>query len=118
MRYDPDIFSAQCPARTLFALLAEKWTMLILLALREEDARPKRNGELIRRIEGISQRMLTQTLRSLEDKQLVAREDRRTVPPHVEYRLTKEGHEIAALIGRVDDWVRDNVSALSAADSG
>lgn len=110
--YTPDTFSLACPARSLFALLAEKWTMLVLLALREHDARPKRNGELMRRVEGVSQRMLTQTLRSLEASHLVVREDRRTVPPHVEYRLSPEGLEVAALIGRVDAWVRENTSAL------
>ncbi len=110
--YTPDIFALACPARTLLEVLAEKWTMLVLLALREHEARPKRNGELMRRVEGVSQRMLTQTLRSLEASHLALREDRRTVPPHVEYRLSPEGLEIAALIGRVDEWVRENTSAL------
>lgn len=113
MKYSPDTFSQNCPARSLFELLASKWTMLILLALREDAARPKRNGELIRRVEGISQRLLTQSLRTLEEAQLVSRDDRRTVPPHVEYCLTTEGKEVANLIERLDLWVRQNTPLLA-----
>jgi DNA-binding HxlR family transcriptional regulator len=77
--------------------------MLVLLALREG---PMRNGALLRRIEGISQKMLTQTLRVLEEEGLVARQVFNVVPPHVEYSLSARGHEVAALLDRFDMWVR------------
>jgi DNA-binding HxlR family transcriptional regulator len=100
---DANTFAAQCPARALLSRLADKWVMLVLLALRDG---PMRNGALRRRIEGISQKMLTQTLRVLEEEGLVARQVFHVVPPHVEYSLSQQGHQVAVLLDQFDLWVR------------
>jgi DNA-binding HxlR family transcriptional regulator len=102
-RLSPETFSAECPAHALLARLADKWVMLVMLALRSG---PMRNGALLRRIEGLSQKMLTQTLRSLEADGLVTRTVFDIVPPHVEYQLTPSEQDVAQLIDRLDHWIR------------
>lgn len=74
-----------------------------------------RNGELLRRIGGISQKMLTQTLRELESNGLVVRDDRRTVPPNVEYRLSGLGQSLTSTLSVLDRWAEENFPALDAA---
>ena len=86
--------------------------MLILPALADGAMR---NGALLRQIEGISQKMLTQTLRELERNGLVIREDRQTVPPHVEYRLSTLGRSLTASLIVLDRWAEQNFPALDAA---
>ncbi|BFM06021.1 hypothetical protein R50071_12250 [Halioxenophilus aromaticivorans] len=71
-----------------------------------------RNGELMRKIEGISQKMLTQTLRELENMNLVLRIDMGTVPPHVEYELTPLGQDLRMKICTLDRWIEDNMFEL------
>jgi len=83
-------------------LLASKWVLLLFPLL---DKGPRRNAELLRLIDGISQKMLTETLRELEAHGLVARRDYRTVPPKVDYRLTDLGKSLARIIGSLDRWV-------------
>ena len=85
--------------------------MLIIDAL---ENRPLRNGELIRKIEGISQKMLTQTLRELEEMQLLQRNDRQTVPPHVEYELSDLGKSLRKKICALDRWIEENMFELIA----
>lgn len=108
----PSVFDASCSARDALELLASKWTMLILPALAEG---PKRHGALLRRIEGISQKMLTQTLRDLERNGLVIRHDRQTVPPHVEYQLSRLGRSLSDVLVTLDRWAERNFPALDAA---
>ncbi|AWB06627.1 transcriptional regulator (plasmid) [Azospirillum humicireducens] len=108
----PDTFDAACPARALLTRLADKWVMLVLLALRTG---PMRNGALLRRIDGLSQKMLTQTLRGLERDGLVLRTMFDVVPPHVEYQLTEGGEEIARLVDQIDRWIRDSIAGNPAA---
>lgn len=72
MAYPGDVYSSKCSARDALALISGKWVMLILPALAQ---RPMRNGELLRRIDGISQKVLTQTLRQLERNGLLERLD-------------------------------------------
>ncbi|HIC81324.1 MAG TPA: transcriptional regulator, partial [Kiloniellaceae bacterium] len=71
----PNVFDQTCPARFLLGRIAGKWSLLVIDALHDG---PIRNGALMRRIEGISQKMLTQTLRELEDLKLLSRQDRKT----------------------------------------
>lgn len=111
----PETFAAQCPSRALLTRLADKWVMLVLLALREG---PKRNGELLRRIEGISQKMLTQTVRTLEDDGLVVRKVFDVVPPHVEYRLSAQGRDVSLLLDGLDRWVRKAAKKRMASEIG
>jgi DNA-binding HxlR family transcriptional regulator len=99
-RVDP--WSDTCPSRDVLGLLASKWVALVIPLLRRG---PKRNGELMRGIAGVSQKMLTQTLRDLERHRLIARRDYAEVPPRVEYALTPLGDSLAKTIGALDDWV-------------
>ncbi len=105
----PNVFNASCPARGLLSFLAGKWHLLVIDAL----ARKRwRNGELKRKIGGISQKMLTQTLRELEEMNLVLRVDMGTVPPHVEYELTPLGQELRKKICSFDRWIEQNMFKL------
>ena len=71
-----------------------------------------RNAEMMRMIEGISQRMLTLTLRELEDLHLIHRHDMQTVPPHVEYELTELGKDLRKTICSLDRWIEQNMLQL------
>jgi DNA-binding HxlR family transcriptional regulator len=82
------VYRRDCPSRTVVAVLADKWALYVLGALRMHD-RPMRFNELRRLLDGITQKMLTQTLRALERDGLVSRTVYATVPPSVEYALTR-----------------------------
>jgi DNA-binding HxlR family transcriptional regulator len=97
-----DPWSDTCPSRDVIGLLASKWVLLLIPLLRRG---PRRNGDLMRRVAGVSQKMLTQTLRDLESHGLVARRDYAEVPPRVEYALTPLGDSLAKTIAALDDWV-------------
>lgn len=86
--------------------------MLILPALVNG---PMRNGALLARIGGISQKMLTQTLRDLERNGLLIRQDMRTVPPHVEYRLSPLGVSLSNTLAVLDRWAERHFPELDAA---
>jgi len=105
----PNVFNEKCPARFLLSKVSGKWCMLIVDSLNDKNLR---NGELIRIIEGISQKMLTQTLRELAEMQLIKRHDMQTIPPHVEYELTKLGKSLREKICALDRWVEDNMFEL------
>ena len=90
-------FNPDCPSQDILALIGSKWSMLLLCILRDG---PPARGELARRAGGISQKMLTQTLRELERHGIVSRQDFGTVPPRVEYSLTPLG--IARRPGEAD----------------
>lgn len=105
----PNVFNAKCPARCLLGQIAGKWNLLVMDALSQQRWR---NGELLRKIDGISQKMLTQTLRELENMNLVYRLDMGTVPPHVEYGLTPLGQELREQICSLDRWVENNMFHL------
>ncbi|MFF2515946.1 winged helix-turn-helix transcriptional regulator [Streptomyces sp. NPDC058086] len=92
-----------CPARTVIEVLANKWVLYVLGALQRNDA-PMRFNELRRLLDGITQKMLTQTLRALERDGLVARTVYPTVPPRVEYTLTELGSDIARLTNAIAEW--------------
>lgn len=101
-----DVYDAQCPCRGILDLLADKWSALILGAL--EDG-PMRFGELKRKLEGISPKVLTSCLRRLEDRDLVAREIFAEVPARVEYSLTGLGTDAAKPLQSLRDWVESNI---------
>ncbi|CAM4067463.1 helix-turn-helix domain-containing protein [Tsukamurella strandjordii] len=92
---DFDVFAKNCPSRQVFAHVTGRWGALVLGRLTVE---PQRFGEIRRRVEGISDRMLTQTLRTLVDDGLVARYSAGTNPPLTEYRLTDTGRDIAEAV--------------------
>jgi DNA-binding HxlR family transcriptional regulator len=90
-----------CPVSDLFRRMGDKWTLLALVLLGQ---RPHRYNELQRRIEGISQRMLSRTLRALESDGLVQRTVFATVPPAVEYALTPAGQSLLGPLSEVANW--------------
>jgi DNA-binding HxlR family transcriptional regulator len=94
-----------CPSRLTLELIADKWAMLVIVALASGVIR---NGDLLRKIPDISQKMLTQTLRSLEHSGLVQRYVFQQVPPKVEYKLTALGESILAPIAALRDWAYMN----------
>lgn len=101
----PDAFLKACPSRALLARIAEKWTLLVLVAL---DGGPMRFGALRRRVEGVSQKMLTQTLRALERDQLLTRHLYDEMPLRVEYELTERGRGLLPLAARFKQWAEAN----------
>ncbi|MET9076927.1 helix-turn-helix domain-containing protein [Streptomyces sp. NPDC004232] len=108
-----DVFLRDCPTRAVLELIASKWTMLVLVAL--EDGRPMRFAELRRRLDGVTPKVLTQTLRALEREGLLTRTVFPTVPPRVEYQLTKLGQEAGGLVQSITDWSQANIAAFQMA---
>jgi DNA-binding HxlR family transcriptional regulator len=110
-RHFPDgVFVAGCPSRVVLDHVSSKWGTLVLLALAEGE--PLRWSELRRRAEGVSEKMLAQTLRTLEADGLVHRDARPVVPPHVEYSLTTEGTQLAERLVPLMDWIADHAAAI------
>lgn len=105
MRAGTDSFKPDCPTRVLLDHITSRWGMLILLAL---SSGTMRWGELRRWAQGISEKMLAQTLRTLEADGLVLREQRPVIPPHVDYSLTDRGRELAVLLLPLMEWVVAN----------
>jgi DNA-binding HxlR family transcriptional regulator len=106
-QWDP--YSAQCPTRVVLDRIANKWVVLVLGLLVE---RPLRFNQLRRRIGGISQKMLTQTLKNLEGDGLVTRTVFPTVPVTVEYAITPLGQSLAHTLGGLQQWAEENVGAI------
>jgi len=105
----PSVFDAQYGSRQVLDLLAEKWTTHVLYAL---AFGVKRHGELKREIKGISQKMLTRTLRNLERDGLVKRTVYHVVPPRVEYALTPLGETISELLKDICTWAETHFSEI------
>ncbi len=99
-----DSYLHRCPARELLGLLADKWVLLVVGVLRVSEG-PVRFNVLRRRLDGITQKMLTQTLRGLEREGLVRRTVYPTVPPRVEYSLTDLGADLGAITHAMGLWV-------------
>ncbi|ALX12953.1 transcriptional regulator, HxlR family protein [Burkholderia cepacia JBK9] len=112
MAFPGNVYAADCSARDALALIAGKWTLLILPALAE---RPLRNGELLRRIGGISQKVLTQTLRELVRNGLIERVEIDARRVHVEYRLTPVAGSLVQTLVALDRWAERHFPALDAA---
>jgi DNA-binding HxlR family transcriptional regulator len=107
-----DVFSGQCPSRQILGLIADKWTLLIVHLL---AAGPRRNSELLRAVGGISQKMLTQTLRELERNGLVKRVDYGEIPPRVDYSLTPLGQSLGEPVQALDRWAEQHFHQVEAA---
>ncbi|MGW4894768.1 winged helix-turn-helix transcriptional regulator [Kitasatospora sp. NPDC004240] len=106
-----DVYAAACPCRDLLDLLANKWSALALGALEEG---PQRFGALRTRLQGVSPKVLTQTLRRLEDHGLVDREVFPEVPLRVEYSLTDLGRDACAPLAHLRTWVEHNIERFPA----
>jgi DNA-binding HxlR family transcriptional regulator len=105
--YDED-----CPTRVVLDRIADKWTVLLMGLLAEG---PKRFSQLKREVGGISQKMLTQTLRSLEGDGLLTRTVTPTVPVTVTYALTPLGRSLSETLEGVRLWAEENIQAVLAA---
>lgn len=108
----PNVFDQNCESRQALDRIADKWTCLIVYALAE---RPRRHGELRKEIQGISQKMLTQTLRSMERDGLVQRTVIDVIPPHVEYALTPLGRTIITPLVAICHWAMEHLPEMQAA---
>ena len=104
-----DPYTAACPTRTVLDRIGDRWTVLVLLLLAE---RTRRFTELAKRIEGVSPKVLTQTLRALERDGLVTREVFAEVPPRVEYTLTDLGRTLVHAVAGLDAWARAHIDEV------
>ena len=125
VKVDYDAFLAGCPSRQLLDRISDKWVALILAALGSEgphqpegecvgQPRPMRYSELSRRLAGVSQKMLTQTLRSLERDGLVTRTVTPTVPVTVTYQLTGLGISLQHVMLGLKEWAETHMGAVLA----
>ena len=111
-RLDYNAFVAACPSRQLLDRLSDKWVTLIVKSLSDG---PRRYSEISRDVAGVSQKMLTQTLRSLERDGLVEREITASVPVRVDYRLTELGTSLLPLVAAIKSWAEQHMDDVHAA---
>lgn len=110
-----DAFLAACPTRKLLDRLSDKWVCLALTALAPG---PRRYGDLTRIIAGVSQKMLTQTLRALERDGLITRTVTPSVPVRVDYALTPLGASLLPVMRAIKRWAEANIEHVEAARAG
>ncbi len=120
-----DAFLTGCPSRQLLARISDKWVALVLAALGSDGPSPRsdhvgvprsmRYSELSRRLAGVSQKMLTQTLRELERDGLINRTVTPTVPLRVDYELTELGASLQKIAQALKDWAESNMDAIDEA---
>jgi DNA-binding HxlR family transcriptional regulator len=110
---DGEVYQGNCPARAILDRIADKWTTLIIGLLAQSEHR--RFNELRRAIGGISQKMLTQTLRDLERDGLVKRTVYAEIPPRVEYALTALGRTLCGPLSALTQWAEQHIGEVRAA---
>ena len=103
------VFLAGCPSRTVLEHVTSKWGLLLLIALSEGE---QRWSTLRRRADGISEKMLAQTLKTLERDGLVNRHAQATIPARVDYSLTDRGHELSTLLVPLAAWAIQNADDI------
>jgi len=108
-----DLFAAECPSRRVLQHVTSRWGVLVLVALRSGERR--RFSELRREIGGVSEKMLAQTLQGLESDGFVERTVHPVVPPHVDYRLTRLGLQVAGHVHELADWIEASMPAIERA---
>ena len=109
MTQDPNlVYRADCPSRAILDQIADKWSMLVLMVLSE----PHRFNAIKRRLDGMTQRVLTQTLRKLERNGMVARRILPGPPLGVEYSLTPLGRSLQEPFGAVYDWTLEHMAVI------
>lgn len=109
-----NVFSDQCPSRDILNHVTSRWGTLLLVALLDGTFR---FSELRRKINGVSEKMLAQTLQTLEQDGFIERIDYQRVPPHVEYRLTPLGQTVGQKIASLVQWIEQNLPAIQSAKS-
>ncbi|ROQ05542.1 HxlR family transcriptional regulator [Rathayibacter sp. PhB93] len=105
-------YDRNCPSRRLLDRIGDRWTVLVVGAL---DAGPRRFSQIQADVDGVSQKMLTQTLRGLERDGLVQRTVYAQVPPRVEYELTATGRSLQAPLRALTDWATEHMTGVLAA---
>ncbi|MBD2001283.1 helix-turn-helix transcriptional regulator [Leptolyngbya sp. FACHB-541] len=105
-----ELSNPKCPAREIVDSMTGLWGALVLRSLRKKEI--VRFAELRRDVGGISEKMLSQTLKRLERSGFVERKSYPEVPPRVEYRLTKFGRESSVIINQLCDFIEDNMRAI------
>ena len=111
-RIEYDAFIKGCPTNQLLARISDKWVSLVVSALAEG---PMRYSDLGRKIAGVSPKMLTQTLRSVERDGLVSRTVTPSVPVRVDYELTPLGTSLTCLLSAVKDWAEGHIEEVNEA---
>ena len=106
---DYDVFLAECPSRQLLDRLSDKWVTLVMVAL---EGGSRRYSQLSRTIAGVSQKMLTQTLRTLERDGMLTRSVTATVPVTVTYELTALGRSLLVVFAQLKAWAESNMGAV------
>ena len=104
---DGNLFAEECPSREVLKHVTSRWGVLVLIVLGDGM---HRFSELRRKIGGVSEKMLAQTLQALESDGFVSRRALPVVPPHVEYSLTPLGREVAQQVSRLGEWIELNIS--------
>ena len=107
-----DVMYPDCPIRNILARISDKWSLLVIFTLDKEPREKVRFKELQREIPDISQKMLTVTLRTLEEDGYVTRTVYPEVPPRVEYALTPRTHSLLQHINALIEWALDNKEAI------
>jgi DNA-binding HxlR family transcriptional regulator len=107
-----DVLAAACPTRQVINRIGDRWSLLVLYALEHGTLRFQ---ELRRAVDGVSQKMLTQTVRTLERDGLIRREVFPAVPPRVEYSLTPLGRSLSERIVAIRSWAYENIDDIEAA---
>ncbi|CAN7730143.1 winged helix-turn-helix transcriptional regulator [Caballeronia sp. LjRoot31] len=104
-----ELLSADCPSREVLKHVTSRWGVLVLMVLLEQTCR---FSDLRRRVDGVSEKMLAQTLQWLVADGFVIRTAYDEVPPHVDYRLTPLGEEVARQVTSLADWIEVNLSRI------
>lgn len=104
------VYRSDCPSRPILDQIADKWSMMVMAVL----DKPTRFNEIKRHLEGVTQRVLTQTLRRLERNGMVVRRVLPTSPVGVEYSLTPLGESLREPFGRLYDWTVNNANEIRA----
>ncbi|QEM67577.1 winged helix-turn-helix transcriptional regulator [Geobacter sp. FeAm09] len=110
-----EIFAVECPSREILKHVTSRWGVLVLVALM---AGTHRFSDLRRKVGGVSEKMLAQTLQCLEKDGFVRRVSLPVVPPHVEYSLTPMGEEIGRKVEALADWIEINLPQIMEAQRG
>ncbi|WP_313048492.1 winged helix-turn-helix transcriptional regulator [Atlantibacter subterraneus] len=108
---DGNLFAEQCPSRDVLKHVTSRWGVLILVALRDGT---HRFSDLRRKMGGVSEKMLAQTLQWLEQDGFVNRVSYPVVPPHVEYSLTPLGEQVSKKVAALADWIEMNLPQVMA----
>jgi DNA-binding HxlR family transcriptional regulator len=106
------VYARNCPSRQILDRIGDTWSVLIVGSLADG---PLRYSELAARIEGVSPKMLTQTLRGLERDGMIGRTVFPVVPPRVEYELTGLGRSLLGLVSGLEAWAEEHISDVAAA---